>query len=191
LNRIETLLKGACEKYDSAVKLNPKYSTACNSWALALSTHAKITENESLAEDLFACAYEKFQQAITSRPDNSIEVCNWAMTVVSHAVTREKMMKRKNYMDEQRIKPLFKKAKEILNPLVKNNDHWSFFCMARMYAASRKELKCKHWLDLCKMEWEAFLKKATRWQLAYFENVKQCSWYQEFVTCGKQFEGFP
>ena len=46
--RAEKILLEACEKYDEAIKLNPNYSNAYNSWALALSTYAKTTEDEAL-----------------------------------------------------------------------------------------------------------------------------------------------
>ena len=89
---IGDLLVTACKKYEEAIHLNSKYSNAFNSWGLALSTHAKVTDNIELSEMLFSQAYEKIEAAIKSRTDTpSIEICNYAMTLIAHAVKREKL----------------------------------------------------------------------------------------------------
>ena len=106
---------------------------------------SKVTENEELSENLFKEAYDKLDSAVASRTGNTnIELCNFAMTLVAQAIKRERMNK-----PLEQIKPLIKQAKLRLKPLLDAEDSWSYFCLSRLYAALRKEEKCKKFLLKC------------------------------------------
>jgi len=140
-----------------------------------LSTHAKITEDEDRSEVLFKEAYEKIDMAINWRTGNpNIEQCNYAMTLVSHAIKREKIGKSK-----EEVSSLYKQAKEKLSKLLSENDPWSMFCLSRVYAAKHKPEKCRSYLSRCIAK--GYLRKATKWQLLYFDNVKNFEWFKEMM----------
>jgi len=101
------------------------------------------------------------------------------MVLVSHALKKEKIEKKKfkivSIFCLTEMATMFEEAQEKLSKLAAKENTWSFFCLARLYAAWRKEKECEEWLMKCQQE--NFLKKATSWQLLYFENVKDQPWF--------------
>jgi len=186
LKEVKELLLQSCSKYEKAVEINPNYINALNSWGLALSTHAKVTNTEMESELFFKLSYDRFEHAISIRPDDcNTEICNWAMTFVSHAIKRERFLQRKEFIstvpEAPTITALIKQAKLKLAPLIEKNDNWALFCMSRMYAVAKKEPKCQNWLMKCMNTNPAVLQKATKWQLAYFDTVLQSKWFQDIL----------
>lgn len=136
--------------------------------------------------------------------DNAIEICNYSMVMVSHAITIEKFIQKScnkskypitdfhtasnpqidadvekaNEARRNRIDSLFHQAREKIIPLVQANNTWSFFCLARLFSVWNKEEECKEWLSKSKDEF----RRATKWQLLYFENVKNSQWYIELKS---------
>ncbi len=43
-----------------------------------------------------------------------------------------------------------------------------------------KPHKCRTWLERCAER--GYLQRATRWQLAYFDSVAHCDWWQQLLA---------
>lgn len=184
-----TLLASACAKYEESLALNPAYTNALNSWGLALSTYAKVTLDEQVSENFFALAYARFERAIAMHPeDANTEVCNWAMTLASHALKRERVAQahaRAGTLSTlsppgRTPRELIREAKRKLAPLVERQDGWAYFCLARIYAVARREHKSREWLVRCVEK--GYVRRATKWQLDYFANVRHAPWYTDLLA---------
>jgi len=54
------------------------------------------------------------------------------------------------------------------------------FCLARWYSVANKEDDCREWLTKFQ-ERDKYLHKATKSQMAYFENVKNTDWFKNLI----------
>jgi tetratricopeptide (TPR) repeat protein len=69
------------EKYDEAIKINPKNDSAFDNWGVALSDLAKLKGDETLFKESF----EKFEVATKINPKNDSAFYNWGSTLIDLA----------------------------------------------------------------------------------------------------------
>lgn len=120
--------------------------------------------------------------------DANTEVCNWAMTLASHALKRERVAQAHSRAGTVSSlnppgptpKQLIREAKRKLAPLLERQDGWAFFCLARIYAVARREEKSRDWLLKCVEK--GYMRRATKWQLDYFANVRTAPWYTQLLA---------
>ena len=93
------------------------------------------------------------------------------MTLLSQA-------KKKQSQERER---LLDDAESRLKAVADTGDTWGHFCMARLCSVRKREEDCQQWL--LKSSVKEYLAKAAKSQMTDFENVAQCTWFNELLQC--------